>query len=288
METIQIREVVPTAEKSLQVSPASQICALSKRYADKGLAKAVANSAAEQIEKEETTRALAPSAYRLSQMSEGAVNCRYRLGKKYMTTSDLVRYFSETRAERIQNTDFGVVEASDAQEAEQEQALTPMPVQTEQTVVPLRSRVKSLSIRAVHDLRAAIPTWFDAAKPDTSSNSKRFPLSAFASVAAIAMSLMLIVASSILLTRAESNVNRMKAAVSDMSVEVSELKADLEVRYDLLEIRRIAIEEYGMVDEDYLKMQYISLRTEDTVEVFKEEREESVGLSALLSAMGMK
>jgi hypothetical protein len=43
-----------------------------------------------------------------------------------------------------------------------------------------------------------------------------------------------------------------------------------------------------MVAEDYVKMDYISLRSEDSVEAYEEERGESVGLSALLSAIGWK
>ncbi|MBQ8214226.1 MAG: hypothetical protein IJZ80_09470, partial [Clostridia bacterium] len=74
----------------------------------------------------------------------------------------------------------------------------------------------------------------------------------------------------------------------DISVQAEELKSDLEVGNDLLEIRQIATEEYGMVAEDYVKMDYISLRGDDSVEVYQEEREESVGLSALLSAIGLK
>ena len=99
---------------------------------------------------------------------------------------------------------------------------------------------------------------------------------------------MLIVASSVLLNRAEDNVSRMKLQVSKTSEEVMEMRSELEASIDLLEIRRIAMEEYGMVEEEYLKMDYISLQTEDSVESFPDERSEGVGLSALLSAIGIK
>ena len=114
------------------------------------------------------------------------------------------------------------------------------------------------------------------------------PLSAFAAILAIAMSLMLIVASSVLLTRAEDNVSRMKLQVSETSDEVAQMRSDIEASIDLLEIRRIAMEEYGMVEEEYLKMDYISMKTEDSVEAFEDERPTGVGLSAILSAIGIK
>ena len=137
-------------------------------------------------------------------------------------------------------------------------------------------------------VRNGVPHWFDTRTPDTSTDTRRFPLSAFAAIAAIAMSLMLIVASSVLLNRAEDNVNRMKLQVSKTSEEVMEMRSELEASMDLLEIRRIAMEEYGMVEEEYLKMDYISMQTEDSVETFEDERSSGVGLSALLSAIGIK
>ena len=73
-----------------------------------------------------------------------------------------------------------------------------------------------------------------------------------------------------------------------MSNEVAELKSDLDVKYDLLEIRRIAMEEYGMVDEDYIRAQHMNLKTEDTVEVYEDERDGGIKLSAILSAIGIQ
>ena len=66
------------------------------------------------------------------------------------------------------------------------------------------------------------------------------------------------------------------------------MRSDIEASIDLLEIRRIAMEEYGMVEEEYLKMDYISMKTEDSVEAFEDERPTGVGLSAILSAIGIK
>ena len=66
------------------------------------------------------------------------------------------------------------------------------------------------------------------------------------------------------------------------------MRSELEASLDLLEIRRIAMEEYGMVEEEYVKMDYISLQTEDSVEAFEDDRSSGVGLSSLLSAIGIK
>ena len=78
------------------------------------------------------------------------------------------------------------------------------------------------------------------------------------------------------------------AEIAELNGEIADLKSDLESSVDLMEIRRIAVEEYGMVEEEYLRMDYIALDSSDAVEIFEKEKDKSVGLSALLSAIGLK
>ena len=283
MYNADVKVITSVEGQGLQVSVEPQLCALSARYAARGLLKSVHEAAAAQIQKEEETRALAPDAYRLSLLTEAAVNGRYRLGKEEMSSSDLVRYFFETRAHRIRNTDFsgnmGIDECTGSNEKQEVERCE------KKHALVISERIRALPQAAGEKLKAAVPTWFNSAKPDTSREKKRFPLSGFAAIAAVAISLMLIVASSVLLMRAESNISTLKSEVNAMSNDVAELRSDFETRYDLLEIRRIATEEYGMVDEDYIRMQYISLKDEDSVEVYEDEREGTVTLSSILSAI---
>ena len=286
METCEIKDVTAPTGQGLQVSAENYISALSMRYAARGLVKSVHDGAEEQIRREEETRALAPDAYRLSTLSDAAVAGCYRRGKDTMSGADLVRYFGEMRSARIRNADFsgntGLDECDGGNVKGESRALAA--VTPRKNLPVLTGRIKALPT----ELGQKLPTWFNSEKPDSSKERKRFPLSAFAAAVAVAASLMLIVASSVMLTRAESNISRLQTKVSDASAEVAELRSDFEVQNDLLEIRRIAMEEYGMVEEDYLKMDYITLSSDDSVEVYEEEREESVGLSALLSAIGIK
>ena len=55
-----------------------------------------------------------------------------------------------------------------------------------------------------------------------------------------------------------------------------------------MEIRRIAVEEYGMVEQSFLKMDYITLDSEELVELFETNRNKNIGLAAILSAIGLK
>lgn len=276
-------------DKAVESYQGSFVCAMVRQYADRGIVKAVELEAVEQVKKEEQTRKLAPQAYRLSSMSEVTKDIRYRRGKEHMSSADLVRYISDTRAEYLQhvdlneNTGMDVCEGGNVKDACL--ALTETKNHTKKLSVGAICR---LPMVAGEGLKRAIPKWFDAAEPDTASNTRRFPLSAFAALLAVAASLFLIVASSVMVRLAESDVSRLKTQLSETSVQAEELRSDFNVGTDLLQIRRIASEEYGMVSEDYVKMDYISLQGEDSVEVYEERRTESIGLSALLSAIGLK
>lgn len=290
MEAPEIRNA--THPKNHEVNAAQDPCvaALSESFAQRGLAKSVQISAEEQIRNEEVTRSIAPQAYRLSQMSQATLNGHYRRGKENMSSEDVLRYFAENRREHVQNADFEGNTGIDTCEEPlgNEEPVTALDCASEKNARTLVEKAKKTALTAKDKLFAAAPTWVDFSRADTSREKRRFPLSAFAAVLAVAMSLMLIVASSVMLTRAEGNLSSLKKEITNTSAEVAKMKSDFEASIDLLEIRRIAVEEYGMVDKDYVKVEYIELNPEDSVESFEEEEKREVGLSAILSALGLK
>ena len=287
MKRAKMGNFTPTQIRDLQPVQDPSVFAPSDDAARKADLRRMHSEVLEQIKREEETRCMAPEAYRLSLMSDAAVTGVYRRGKEYMTSADLLRYAREARRAHLAQTELdqntGIDECPDVSTSG-----TAVVIAEKRETTKLLPVVLQQVQRLPKRIREGLPVWFDTRTPDTSADTRRFPLSAFAAILAIAMSLMLIVASSVLLNRAEDNVNRMKLQVSKTSEEVVEMRSKLEASMDLLEIRRIAIEEYGMVEEAYVKMDYISLQTEDSVEVFEDERPSGVGLSALLSAIGIK
>lgn len=285
MERVEIREVNIPREMGLEVSVEPYLSALSAQYAERGLVRAVRESVEAQIARERETYALAPDAYRLSELTDAAIAGRYRHGKDVMNASDLLSYFAETREKRIQNADFsqntGMDVLEDAAETD-ERAVTVS--ESTALVSTMKEQIKALP----SVIKQKLPLWFNGEKPDVSGEKKRFPLSAFASIAAIAASLMLIVTSSIMVTRSEDELSLLKREVDILASEVAEMRSDMNVDTDLLEIRRIATEEYGMVEAEYVKSDYILRAPEEKVEAFEEERSDRLSIDALLSAIGIK
>lgn len=282
-----IIQTIPESDCEVQMASEPVVLALSRRYAERGVAKAVKTDAAEQIAAEERTRELAPDAYRLSQFSESAIAAIYRRGKSSMSTPDLLRYFNETRAMRVSGADFSLSCENFEENGEREKALVLH--KTRSSVgSALSTTIKNVPGCLVGTCRKGFPLWFDARRADTSRNTRRFPLSAFAAVAAVAASLMLIVSGSVMVTQAENRVSSLGVRLDEMTAEVLDMQSSFDVQTDLLGIRSVAVNEYGMVAEEFVKTDYVALRQEDSVEVFGEDREGSIGLGALLSAIGIE
>ena len=162
----------------------------------------------------------------------------------------------------------------------------PEPVRERSRLRQFPELAKDKTRKTVGYLLKSAPKWFTLSKTDSSANRKRFPVSAFATILTIAVCMTMIVAGSLMLTGAESEVYRLNVEINHLQGEITDLRSEMESNEDLLRIRQIAVEEYGMVGEEYLKMDYIGMEREERIEVFPGDREDGVGLSALLSAIG--
>lgn len=259
------------------VSPEACVTALSRQFASRGLAKNALEEAKKQIAAEEKTRELAPCAYRLSLLSEGTVTGIYKRGKNTMSAEDLVRYAEESRR---------MLPA--AEESEETFAIEPMAEARNTAVVSAEPQgLRQTSVALLKKGKAMLRVWFDAT-PNTVKSEKRFPLSAFAAVCAVAVSLMLIVTGALMVSSAKTQISRLNGEIAELSTQVADLEEDLKNTSDLMEIRRIAMEEYGMVEEEYLKAEYITVETEEKIEVFETKKKNQLSLDAILSAIGWK
>ena len=283
--TINENERLGGTEGSVCVAPVSD------RFAERGLIASVRLGVKRQMEREEQTRALDPQAYRLSQMSQAALDGRYRRGKETMSSEDVLRYFGENRSRHLQGADFEGNTGIDDCKADSvtQKSLVWSQVANKKTLRELPQGVKKRVVKTTKRLMTQTPQWMSSPFSATVKEKRRFPLSVLVALIVVALCLVLIVAGSVMVTRAESQVSSLKKEIDDTSAEVAKLRSDLEVQHDLMEIRRIAIEEYGMVDESFVKMEYMESTLVDSVESFEENGKGSIGLQdAILSAIGLK
>lgn len=83
-------------------------------------------------------------------------------------------------------------------------------------------------------------------------NRKAFPIIAFATVIIMAISLFLIVSSTVKLMDTNREVSELKKNISQMKAEESLIDSRLEEKENLAEFERIATEELGMIRSEYI------------------------------------
>ena len=116
--------------------------------------------------------------------------------------------------------------------------------------------------------------------------TRKMPISAFAAILAIAVSLMLIVASALMITHTETKISKLNSEIATLNAEIGDLEAKLESECDLMELRRLAMEELGMVEGSFVKMDYLSLETPEDIQSFSEKQSREISFAAILSAIG--
>ncbi|MBQ8275551.1 MAG: hypothetical protein IJZ02_02855 [Clostridia bacterium] len=101
------------------------------------------------------------------------------------------------------------------------------------------------------------------------------------------MTVLSVVWGSAMVGGAADEVHSLESQVAELAESRRELSQALDRKNDLREIERIAVEELGMIGTDLITKKYISVSGIDMIEAFDTEDKESVGLSTLLSAIGI-
>ena len=106
-------------------------------------------------------------------------------------------------------------------------------------------------------------------------------------VAGTAVSLMLIVSGSVLLSGADSSVKDLQRELRELEEQENRLSMELEMKNDVNLIRDKATEELGMIRKEYVEANYLDMSGEDGIELHEQEEKKNVGIAAILSAFGL-
>lgn len=249
---------------------------LSRQFAGRGLARQ-AQTSADSYGREAMYGARGANSAPLT-LSEFENN--YRMRHFYSGTGNsTVRTAAQSKPQNVSRT----VEERTERRAVQPQARRPenrnMPQKRNQSApAPVKTRER----RAVKNQLQNEKTeaWWNS----VALSFRKIPAAMVFMVMLCAVSLMLVVSSSVLVSDASGDYAEAQNDVSLMAKEESELLIALEVKNDLRTIENIAVNKLGMVKKDLVTRQYISLGDEDIIETFEEE-DRNVGLSTLLSAI---
>jgi hypothetical protein len=119
-------------------------------------------------------------------------------------------------------------------------------------------------------------------------NGRRFrvPVAAMSGLAVFTLSLGLIVGGSVMIGSASGDVGKLNSEISVLEAQQADLEGKLDLKYNINEIEEEA-KSLGMIKREHADNQYIPTRGDNEVIIYEENKEQNVGLSALLTAIGV-
>ena len=286
-------EHIMQAKKPHYTACAEYVEALCHRYKDRGIAAHVRSDAKRQEREEALSHAMAPGAYIMAErVSDGKAD-KYRTGlykgERHMTADDFVRYYHDQRSYKMPNYSVRVMTAEQNQ-ADIRGGQTPKKALwltlTEQMPQSVRKYLESPATARLGELSH---DWFPIEKEQKCEKSevKKMPAGVLGAMLTVTLCCVMIVSSSVMVSLSVREASILQSKLDALDKQYTTLNTELSLKNDMLEIERIAVEEYNMVRSEFVSTQVLTIESENTVEVYEPENEFGRGLSNLLSAIGI-
>ena len=270
--------------------PDEILAALTRRCRDRGFIRAAQMHKNDMDAMEEEARAVAPAHYRWDELCANGRGDRFRsanyLGRQIMDVNDFAAYFEECRQTRRASESNACTNSAEreyvpARTREQSR----MARMTGTSLVASYKEKENASSRVI----ALAKDWLCPDDPALrrAGKKQRLPMSAFSVFAIIAVSLMLIVSSSVMVAGAKREVSNLGDEVHALSQEAKLASDKLESSIDYLEIYRTATEEYGMIPASQVQSVYVDTTNGNSIEILDEEGDNAPTLTTLLAAIGI-
>lgn len=268
------------------------LLALTRRCSGRGFGRAAELYKQEMESMEEEARTLSPNHYRWDELCNAGRGDQFRhgtyMGKQVMDVDDFAAYFETCRARRPLHEE-GQLVASGEQTAVAPARTREESAYSQQARAALAQKKRESREEKTDRMIAFAKEWLQPDDPALRRQGQKrtVPVSVIATLVVIAVSLMLIVSSSVMVAGAKRDVSNLGDEVAALEKEAALVTDRLESHINYLEIYKIATEQYGMIPSSMANSMYVDKTEGNTVETFEEEEESKVGLSTLLSAIGI-
>ena len=282
------------ATRPQYTSCAEYVQALCRRYKDRGIAAHVRIDAKRQEREEALSHAMAPGAYIMAErVSDGKAD-KYRTGlykgERHMTADDFVRYYHDQRSYKMPNYNFRAAPEQTDEQLQTTGGQSPKKALwltvTEQMPQSVR---RYLEKPATARLAEFSRVWFPIEKEERVEkiDAKKLPAGVLGAMLTVTLCCAMIVGSSVMVSLSVREVSILQSELDALDKQYTTLSTELSLKNDMLEIERIATEEYHMVRSEFIPTQVLTTRSENSVEVYETKSEFGQGLSNLLSAIGI-
>lgn len=206
--------------------------------------------------------------------------------KRYMNSDDFAEYYKDSRGYNLPN------EKSSGRDMEKESEVKLQSKKEARLAIRklIGEKLREAGImppdpkKLLEKINSGFPE--DEPKDRGYADAKKPKRGILSKIALVSLSLLLVVISSVMVSRAESDVARLESELDSLTKTEAKLNADLEVKNNMVYMKEVAESEYGMVGAEYVASRYIYIEREDKIEVGTVKRQSA--FITLLEALGLK
>lgn len=219
-----------------------------------------------------------------------AQDAKYRTmnvdGKNYMSSSDFAAYYRDLRGYRMPHF-------YSRAEKEYEEAEAGAKAVQESGKPPKKALWLAIKKRTENGVREFVNGYIvNEARKQVEEEvvegaKKKLPRAIIPVMLAVTLSLLLIVCSAVMVSRASREVSMLEDEIEELMELRDELDTKLQVKNNMLDIKKIAIEEYNMISSDYAQSVYIDVKEDEKIVLYDKGFIGESFIETLLKAIGI-
>ncbi len=260
----------PSARGGVDVA-ALYIDMLCERFKDRGIKTSVQSEADAQKSKDSARRRLIglyPDRAGVS-ASDAKYNTQNIGGRACMSCEDFANYYRDLRDYKMPRfysraeSEYEEADAKAKAENVQESGKSPKKAKWLAVTKHAGRKIKEIpSHLNKEELSEFAENWFELRRGEevVEGEKKKAPVRAIGALLCVTFSLLLIVCSSVMVSRASGEVSSLEDKIEVLDTKIKDLEGKLEVKNNMLDIKRIAVEELGMISAEYASSRYVDIK----------------------------
>ncbi|MGM9644207.1 MAG: hypothetical protein ACI3X1_03885 [Eubacteriales bacterium] len=286
----------PSRQSGIDVA-ALYIDMLCERFKDRGIKTSVRSGAEAQKNKEGAKRRLIGLYTERAGVSasDAKYNTQNIGGRSCMSSDDFANYYRDLRDYKMPRfysraeSEYEEADAKALADGVQESGKPPKKAIWLAVIGHAGSKIKEIpSHLNREEFERFAENWFEFKKGETvaEGEKKKIPLGVISTILVFAISLLLIVCSSVMVSRASWEVSSLEDKIDSLDYQIKDLEGKLEVKNNMLDIKNIAVKEYGMISADYASSRYVDIKEDEKIEGVEADGKKESWLSEILHAIG--
>jgi len=214
--------------------------------------------------------------------------------RRVMSSEDFANYYRDLRDYKMPHFYSRAESEYEAADAEaladvQESGKTPKKAKWLAVTQYAGSKIKEIpSHLNKEEFTQFAESWFELRRGEEviKGERRKMPLGLISTILVITLSLLMIVCSTVMVSRASGEISALEDKIESLDFEIKDLEGKLEQKNNMLDIKQIATEEYGMISAEYAASRYIDVTDEEKLVTVESEDKGSSWLSEILRAIG--